>query len=112
MATVTPTLKNAVGKSIPMAAAAGGGDVVTNTGGVVILFQNGDASSKTVTVKSYYTGTAPAGTTKADLAVVVAAGETAVIGPLDAAVWNNSSGQVELTYSAVTSCKVGAYSLS
>ena len=110
MATVTPTSKSALGAGIATAAASAGGDVVTNTdGGCVILFYNGDGTSKTVTVKSYTAAIPPAGMAKTDMAVVVAANAVGVIGPLDAAAWNNSSGQVELTYSAVTSCRVGAY---
>jgi hypothetical protein len=110
MATLSVQTKSAVGKSFSLAAATSGGDVVPNTdGGVVVLVQNADASAKTVTVKSYYAATPPAGTAKTDLAVVVAAGEVAKIGPLDAQTWNNSSAQVELTYSAVTNVKVAAY---
>ena len=109
MATITPQSKTSISKSFALAAANGGGDVVTNTdGGVVVMVQNGDASSKTITVKSYAVAI-PEGTAKTDLAVVIAAGETALIGPLSAAAWNNGSKQVELTYSAVTSVKVAAY---
>lgn len=110
MATITPTTLVGLGDDVPTAAANSGGDVVTNTdGGVIILFYNGDASAKTVTVKSYTAAIPPAGMAKADMAVLVAANAVAKIGPLDAAAWNNGSGQVELTYSAVTSCRVGAF---
>lgn len=109
MATITPQSKTSISKSFALAAANGGGDVVTNTdGGVVVAVQNTDASSKTVTVKSYATAI-PEGTAKTDLAVVVGAGEVALIGPLSKAAWNNASNQVELTYSAVTNVKVAAY---
>lgn len=110
MATITPTIKALNGDDIPTVTANAGGDVVTNTdGGVVILFYNGDASAKTVTVKSYTTAIPPQGMAKSDMAVVVAANAVGVLGPFDANAWNNGSGQVELTYSAVTSCRVGAY---
>ena len=109
MATLTVQEKTGLSGSFSMAAASAGGDVVPNAnGGVKILFRNGDASPKTVTVTSYYANTPPQGTAVANHAQVVAAGETAIIGPLDAAAWNNPSGQVELTYSAVTSCTVAA----
>jgi predicted transcriptional regulator len=110
MATLSVQTKSGVAKSLSLANANSGGDVVPNDdGGVVIMVQNGDASSKTVTVKSYFPNAIPEGLAKSDLAVVVAAGEVAKIGPLSAAPWNNASKQVELTYSAVTSVKVAAY---
>lgn len=89
--------------------ASGGGDVVPNdAGGVQIVVENGDASSKTVTIKSYYQGTAPAGTEKSDMVVSIPAGERRILGPLDASAWNNALKQVEITYSAVTNVKVAA----
>lgn len=95
--------------SFTFASAAGGGDVVPNaTGGVRVMVKNNDASAKTVTVKSYYQGTPPAGTAKSDLVKSVGAGEVAVLGPFDAIAWNNGLSQVELTYSAVTSLFVAA----
>jgi len=113
MAVLAPTLKVGVGDDIPTAAASAGGDMVTNTNGVTVHFYNGDVSSKNVTVKSYYPGTPPGGTIKSDLVVAVAANAIASIGPLDPPIWNNpATGQVELTYSAVTSCRVGAFTVS
>jgi hypothetical protein len=96
-------------RSIALASASGGGDVAPNdNGGVSIVVRNGDASAKTVTIKSYFTGVSPPGTEKSDLTLSIPAGEVAILGPFDAAAWNNALKQVEITYSAVTSVTVAA----
>lgn len=84
-------------------AAAGGGDVFVNDGNIVIIVENGSAGDITVTATS--TGTVQ-GLAIADPAIVVTAGEERMIGPFDPAIFNNSSGQVALTYSGVTSLTV------
>jgi len=85
-----------------LVAATGGGDTVQvtahETGGwdsapAVFIFRNGDASSKTVTVD----GTP----------LVVAAGAIGVV-PLKTGYGGKN---VAVTYSAVTSCTVGAFQL-
>lgn len=110
MATLTvQTATHPRKRSISFASAAGGGDVAPNAeGGVQIMVQNGDGSSKTVTVKSFFAGTASEGTEKTDMTISVGAGETAILGPLSATPWNNALKQVEITYSAVTNVKVAA----
>lgn len=110
-ATITPQVVTAGAQSVILthAAASGGGDFVTNTaGGVVIVVENQAVSSQTVTVASNATNIPP-GTAKTNLAVVCAAASVCVIGPLDKSVWNNVSGQIALTYSAVVTLFVSAY---
>jgi hypothetical protein len=85
-----------------LASAAGGGDTVQvtshETGGydtapAVLIFRNGDASSKTVTCD----GTA----------LIVTAGNIGII-PLKTGYGGKN---IAVTYSAVTSCTVGAFQL-
>lgn len=96
-------------RSVSFTAAAGGGDVVPNdSGGVQILVQNGDASAKNVTIKSYLTTFPQEGAEKSDMSISIPAGETAILGPFSAIPWNNNLKQVEITYSAVTNVKVAA----
>jgi hypothetical protein len=66
---------------------------------------NGDASSKTVTVVR--SGNDQYGLAIPDLAVVVPAGQLAVI-PIAATFRDTSDNLVDITYSAVTSVTVGA----
>ncbi len=86
-----------------LAAATGGGDTVQvtanemggwDTAPAVLIFRNGDASSKTVTVGGQ-TG------------VPVAAGAIGIF-PLKT---GYGGANVAVTYSAVTSCTVGAFQL-
>lgn len=87
------------------AAAAGGGDTVAvDRPGIYLEVVNGDASSKTVTIADPRT---PYGQTQPGIAHVVTAGTRAKIAlPQELA---NSSGIVSITYSAVTSVTVGAF---
>lgn len=101
------TLADPVTADIAFAAASGGGDLVPNdAGGVTILILNNDASAKTVTIKSYYTSTPPAGLAKSDKSLSVSAGGVGMFRSLDASIWNNNLKQIEITYSAVTNVKV------
>ena len=89
------------------AAAAGGGDVITNTGGNTILHvKNGSGGNITLTVtaqKTTASNSAFGVLTKSDSVTVVTAGEERFIGPFEPNAFNNSSGQIEITYSGVTS---------
>lgn len=82
---------------------AGGGDVFPNDGNIMIIVENGSAGDLTVTATTSQT---VQGLAVADSAIVVTAGEERAIGLFDPALFNNSSGQVALTYSGVTSLTV------
>lgn len=84
-------------------ACAGGGDVFPNDGNTMIIIENGSGGDITVTAT---TSKSIQGLAVADAAVVVTAGEERAIGLFDPALFNNSSGQVALTYSGVTSLTV------
>lgn len=87
-------------------AAEVGGDKITNPGDNVVLHvKNGSASSITATVVT--PGTV-AGQAIGDVGVAVAAGEEAFIGPLTVQHFANSDGQVDITWSAVTTVTFAA----
>lgn len=96
------------GKAITFANATSGGDTIKPNERSVVLVKNADASAKTVTV--VIPGNTAFGQAQPDVPVVVAAGATAVIGPFPAGA-KDGTGQVSLTYSAVTSVTVAHVSL-
>lgn len=109
MAELTVQASAVAGTAITFGAAAAGGDSFNNTGAnagrVILLVKNGDASGKTVTVNSQVPCNQGF---DHDQAVTVAAGATEAIGPFAPDRWNDSSGLVQVTYSAVTSVTVAA----
>jgi hypothetical protein len=93
-----------------LSTAAGGGDKVRPGPNVFLYVQNGDASSKTVTIDDPNSRTPVAAAAfNPDVAVVVAAGKEAMIGPITDRFANSSDGLAAITYSAVTAVKVGAF---
>ncbi len=114
MATLTRQDKTEVGTQLTFASAAGGGDVVDNSDGLTsLIIINGSGGDITVTVTAQNTGATNQeyGTlTKADSATVVAAGETWMVGPFRKVPFNNSSRQIAITYSGVTSLTIAAVS--
>jgi hypothetical protein len=83
------------------------GNILPNDGNTELIVHNGDASSKTVTI----TSVACSHGRTSNLAVPVAAGERAVIGPLEPGAWNQSgadAGKVYVDWSASTNVKVAA----
>ncbi|MET9516389.1 hypothetical protein [Streptomyces sp. NPDC002994] len=82
------------------------GDTAPTGPGRFLYVKNADASSKTVTVAT--PGTV-SGLAIPDVAVVVAAGKSAVL-PL-AAVFRGASGRASITYSAATAVTVAAFQL-
>lgn len=111
MGTLTVQSPGESGADITFAAADAGGDVAANNEhDVVLLVKNDDASGKTVTITAQKTTTDKRGygsVTKSNAAHTVAAGAIAVIGPFSNA-FNNSSGQIAITYDAVTSLTIAA----
>lgn len=84
-------------------AAAGGGDSFVNTGKEFLAVKNGSGGAITVT---FVTQVTVDGQPVADLAVSVPAGHTMDIGPFPPGYYNDGSGQVQVTYSGVTSLTV------
>lgn len=93
------------GQEVVFAAAAGGGDTVPVNEHGALLVLNGDATSKTVTV--VVPGT-KYGQARADIPVVVEAGDYALIGPFPTDLADPTDGKVHITYSAVTAVEVAA----
>ncbi len=91
------------GLALTTQAAAGGGDTLQNDGQTVLYVSNGGGSSINVTVTPAAT---PDGLSFQAVVVPVGAGATKVLGPFPPLYFNNASGQVAVTYSAVTSVVV------
>jgi len=97
------------GVAITAAAANAEGNFFTNSGNIALRVINGGTSSITVTI------TAQAACdqgTKHDLVVTVASGATKEIGPFPMRHYNDASGYVKVTYSAVTDVTVAAVKLA
>lgn len=112
MATLTPinTLDDS-GESIAdlIGALAAPTDLVNdffNDGNCIIVVNNGDAASKTITVESQPDPFGRGGGTTGDMAVVIAAGDVGLISLLNPAMWNGG-GKCTLTLSALTSVTMG-----
>lgn len=103
MATLAVAVAVRTGIDMAGVAATSGGDQFPNTGREYLQIFNGDSGSHTVTP---VTQLAPDGQTVSALTVAVPAGATKVIGPFPPGVYNDVNGNVQLTYSAVTSVTV------
>lgn len=111
MATLTRQASARTGTSLTFASCAAGGDVVTNADGkTFLLVVNGSGGALTVTVAAQVTSlSTPYGTLEmSNKAKSVGAGETAIIGPFEPTLFNNSSNQLAITYSGVTSLTIAA----
>lgn len=95
-------------------ASANDGDVFANTGKEFLHVKNGGGGSITVTITPARTSTStPAfgDLTKAAVSVAVAAGAEKMIGIFEPHPFNNTSGQVVVNYSGVTSVTSAAFKL-
>ena len=107
---VTPTLAGTA--TTPASAAAGGDQVANPRGNTTLRVVNGGGSSINVTLAAGANptrasdGNFPAMTLAANV-VAVAAGASKLIGPIPTA-FNDSGGNVQIAYSAVTSVTVEA----
>jgi hypothetical protein len=97
--TVATAVRTTNGVNLVGVSAAGGGDVFPNTGSEVVVIKNGSGSPITLTV---VTPATVDGLAVADLTASIGAGETRMVGPFPTAVYSDGSGNVSLTYSAVT----------
>lgn len=111
-ATLTPTKvgPNGTGKIADLvaglAAATSGGDAFSVKGNEVLIVSNGDGSPHTVTVKAVANNFGHVETAN-DIVQAVAAGKITVIGPLEPAKYADANGLAQITWSALTSMKVG-----
>lgn len=109
MATLTIQEINRTGITPSYAAAAGGGDQFANNGRVFTQHKNTSGGNITVT---FVTQAAIDGLAVTDLTVVVplTTGDK-MTGPFPTDIYNDSSGNVQMTYSGVTNLTVGAFRL-
>lgn len=96
-------------------AAASGGDAFPNDGRTVLLFVNGNASSRTLTITKQNKNPDAQGfnpITLSDTTVTIPGSGTngglCVVGPFAQREYNDSTGLVQLAYSGVTSLTVAA----
>lgn len=89
-------------------AAAGGGDAFLNDGATYLHVKNGGGSSINVTVNSV---SACDQGFDHDLVVAVPNAGERIIGPFPTGRWNDTSGNVNVTYSGVTTVTVAAVKL-
>ena len=108
MANLTVQTISQAGVSPSLAAAAAGGDEFTNGGRTYFHVNNAGASPVTVTIDSVRACDQGA---DHNLTVSVPNAEERLIGPFDPRRFNNTSGRVAATYSAVTSVTVGAFAI-
>lgn len=87
------------------ASATSGGDQFANDGRTFFHVKNAGAT-KTITIASQIA--CSQGSTHND-AVAVTSGGEAMIGPFDPSRFSDTSGNVQLTYSAVTSLTIGVF---
>jgi hypothetical protein len=110
VATITPIVTSRAGSDFTTAsqAATGGGDFWAGTGAEWLVVNNGGGSPITVTL--VHQGTID-GQSLTNLTVSVTNAHTEIIGPFPVGLYNDGSGNVNVTYSAVTSVKVAVYKL-
>lgn len=113
MATLTAQEYDESGNDLTMSAAAAGGDQFANPNeDIELVIVNNDASGKTVTVTAQNTSfedDAYGNSVKQDQSVTVSAsGGVAMMGPFPKRAFNDGSGNVQITYSAVTSLEIAA----
>lgn len=109
MATLAVTQISKAGLELALTAAAGGGDAFANDGQTMFVANNGSGGDITVTLVTQATAD---GLAIADRTFVVTAGDIEVIADLDPAIYNDSNGRVQVTYSGVTSLTVNPFRLN
>lgn len=86
-----------------LVAAASGGDSFVNTGRELFIVKNADVSPHTPT---FATPITVDGQAVADKATAVPAGHTVIFGPFSPSLYNDTGGNVNVTYDDVTSVTV------
>ena len=102
MATLTAIVPTYAGVNLGPVAAAAGGDKFVNTGNELLYIKNGGGSSINLTLDAQ----AVSGLPITDPVIAVAAGAEKILGPFDPRYFTDSSGFLNLSYSAVTSVTV------
>lgn len=101
MATLSVLTSSLADQDLGDVAVAAGGDQVLNDGRIILIFKNSNASDRTITmVTSGTVKTAGGSIAIADVTLVISQNETKVIGPFSPDPFNDSSGYLQLTYSA------------
>lgn len=114
MATLTRQALNEDGLTASYASAAALGDQVTNADGKTFLhIKNGSGGSITVTVSEQISGTTVQSPqygklTKASATKAIGSGAEAFFGPFAKAGFNDVNGNIQITYTAVTSLTIAA----
>jgi hypothetical protein len=116
MATLTVVTSAEAGVATADTSAASDGDEFVNTGREVLVVVNSHSSDNDINVTiaaqtTSFTDPVLGTLTKANQVVAVNEGVTKVIGPFPTAAYNDSNGKVQITYSAVTSLKVGVVTI-
>lgn len=112
MAALTTAQITQAGTLVTLVAAGAGGDTVIAGASTWLHVKNGSASSITVTIDDPTSATPTAATAfNPDAAITVAAGAERIIGPISARFGAPATGLASVTYSAVTTVTVGAFSL-
>lgn len=94
-----------------LAAAAGGGDSYFGAGNELLVINNGGGGSITVTIVASGTDNFGSVSTAHDITRTVAAGKTAFINVNTMARFRDANSNVQITYSGVTTVKVGVFRL-
>ena len=105
MAVLAVNKPGLAGAALGSTSAGVAGDSFPNDGDVVLHVYNGSGSNVTVTIATPAT---PKSLGIAPVTRVVGASNIVIFGPFPPAVFNNSNGEVNVTYSAVTSVTVAA----
>lgn len=109
MATIAVTQISTAGVAPPtFVAAAGGGDQFANNGKT--LFEAKNASGSPITVTFVRQKACDQGTVHTTTVSVPATTGDRICGPFDPALFNDANGFCQVTYSAVTSLTVAAFS--
>lgn len=90
------------------------GNSVANPNGDVFLILSGTAGTSTVTITAQapsieFPGYGPL--TKANLAIQLTSGQTKIVGPLQSRSWNNSAGNIILSFSSAETTSVAMKAL-
>lgn len=111
MAAITPQQISEAGVAdVTFTAAAGGGDTIAWHSSLLVIVKNDSGGSITVTAGEQAPASITDGrygtVTKSDATLAVGAGDIGIFGPFPRAGFRDSSGNLNLTYSGVTSLTI------